>query len=140
MAIFFGLPTVTIWLWPTQYRTMSINYSSVGQWWQCLEQLKSWDDCYPPPWVLADSAGIPQNVRIPLEFQGNSRMIPINSQWNLNGIPGKFHGNSTQILEWFQVEFDGIPMTSKFKHYKRVQHQCILKTYVSGIHIHQVQT
>ena len=26
--------------------------------------------------------------------------------WIPSGIPGKFHGNSTQIPEWFQVEFE----------------------------------
>ena len=41
---------------------------------------------YPPPWVLADSAGILQNVGIPGKFQNDSK-------WNLNGI----HTNSCGI-------------------------------------------
>ena len=60
--------------------------------------------------------------------------------WIPGGIPGKFYGNSTQITEWFQMEFDGIPMTSKFNYCKnRVQHQCILNTYLSRIHIGWVE-
>ena len=59
---------------------------------------------YPPPGVLADSARIPWNVGIPLGIRRNGRnvpflWIPMDSQWNLNGIPGKFHGISTQIPE-----------------------------------------
>ena len=53
-----------------------------------------------------------------MEFQGNIRMIPMDCQWNLNGIP----------------------MTSKFNQCKsRVQHQHILKSYLSGIHMGEVQ-
>ena len=39
------------------------------------------------------------------------------------------------------MEFDGIPIISKFNDCKnRVQHQHIFKTYLSGIHVGQVQT
>ena len=75
---------------------------------------------------------------IPGRFHGNSRMIPMDSQWNSSGIsmeiPPKFQNDSKWNLY-------GIPMSSKFNQCKnRVQYQHILKTYLSGSHMGQVQT
>ena len=75
---------------------------------------------------------------IPGKFHGNSRMIPMDSQWNSSGIsmeiPPKFQNDS----KW---NLNGIPMSSKFNQCKnRVQYQYILKTYLSGSHMGQVQT
>ena len=71
---------------------------------------------YPPPWVLPDSTRFQWNVGILGNFHGNSRMIPMDSQWNLNGIPvdsqwnsreipWKFHSNSRMIPSGIWMEF-----------------------------------
>jgi len=39
---------------------------------------------YPPPWVLAESTGIPWNVRIPFRFHWNGRNITF--LWIPSGI------------------------------------------------------
>ena len=75
---------------------------------------------------------------IPGKFHGNSRMISMDSQWNSSGIsmeiPPKFQNDS----KW---NLNGIPLSSKFNQCKnRVQYQYILKTYLSGSHMGQVQT
>ena len=62
------------------------------------------------------------------DFHGNSWMIPMDSHWNLNGISVDSWWNFREI-SW-----------SKFNYCKnRVQHQCILNTYLSRIHMGWVE-
>ena len=66
---------------------------------------------YPPPWVLADSTGIPQNVGIWLGIHENGRNVqfPWKFLWIPSGIwvefPWNLHSNSRMIPSGIWMEF-----------------------------------
>ena len=99
-------PAQVCMAWPCPLNTPSYlsllkQFTNFARWAPTIALL------YPPPWVPADSTGIPWNVRIPLGICMNGRnvqflWIPMDSQWNFREIPWKFQNNSYG----FPMEFE----------------------------------